>query len=381
MEKSQYFCSPKSTKKVRIMNYAALISGGVDSAVAVALLRERGITPDLFYIKIGSGDEDEWSCTAEEDWEMATAVARKYGCKMEMLDLQKEYWDQVVGYIVDRLKRGLTPNSDVMCNRLIKFGCFEQRVGHAYDRVATGHYAGTETDADGRVWLTTAADALKDQTDFLAQLSSFALQKAVFPLGALQKDEVRAIATREHLAPARRKDSQGICFLGKISFSELAKKYLGEKEGLAVEKETGNIVGKHRGYWFYTIGQRKGLGFAGGPWYVVGKDIARNIIYISRGFQTQAAYADEFEIAEMNYLTANVFAQDGDYPITFKVRHTPEFTPATLHVAKGRLRVRSEQPVQGVAPGQFAVVYDADAHRCIGSGEMRTDAIKGTSSK
>ena len=349
---------------------ACLVSGGVDSAVAVHLLKDAGSTPDLYYIKIGSGPEGEWDCTAEEDWEMATAVAHRYGCKLELIDLQKEYWDRVVGYIVDRLRRGLTPNSDVMCNRYIKFGCFEEQAGHLYDRVATGHYARTEIDGEGRTWLCTSPDAVKDQTDFLAQLDGFSIRKAMFPIGDLDKDEVRRIAEENRLAPAHRKDSQGICFLGKLRFSDLARKYLGEKEGIVVERETGNVIGHHKGYWFYTIGQRKGLGFGGGPWYVVGKDIKRNIIYVSRGYQTQAAYSDSFFVAEPNFLTINPFESDGEYDISLKVRHTPEFTPARLTRRGDRYHILSSQPLQGIAPGQFAVLYDKDCHRCFGSGEI-----------
>lgn len=352
------------------MNIAGLISGGVDSAVMVHLLKEQGHTPDLFYIKIGSGPEGEWDCTAEEDWEMASAVARKYGCRLQLIDLQREYWDRVVGYIIDRLRRGLTPNSDVMCNKYIKFGCFEEQAGRDYDRIATGHYARTETDAEGRVWLATAIDPVKDQTDFLAQLDGWGVRKSLFPVGGLPKEEVRRLAEEHHLAPAHRRDSQGICFLGKIRFAELARKYLGEREGLVVEKETGNIIGRHRGYWFYTIGQRKGLGFGGGPWYVVGKDIRRNIIYISRGFQTAAAYGNEFYVDQPHFITLNPFEADGTYDITFKVRHTPEFTPGRLHVAHGRYRLVSAEPVQGIAPGQFAVLYDRARRRCMGSGEI-----------
>ena len=353
------------------MNTAALISGGVDSAVAVFLLKEQGITPDLYYIKIGSGPEGEWDCRAEEDWEMASAVAHKYGCRLEMIDLQKEYWDEVVGYIIDRLKQGLTPNSDVMCNKYIKFGVFNQRVGHRYDRIATGHYAQTERDDEGRVWLTTSPDPVKDQTDFLAQIDGFSISRLVFPIGHLVKDQVRTLAEQEHLAPAHRHDSQGICFLGKIRFSELARRYLGEREGLVVEKETGNIIGKHNGYWFYTIGQRKGLGFGGGPWYVVGKDIRRNIIYVSHGYQTQAAYGSELLVDKPLFLTCNPFPADGQYDITFKVRHTPEFLHGRLTRHGERYHILSAEPIQGVAPGQFAVLYDAQGHRCYGSGEIR----------
>ena len=353
------------------MTVAALISGGVDSAVAVHMLCEQGLRPDLFYIKIGDGPEGEWNCTAEEDWEMASAVARRYGLHLELIDLQKDYWERVVGYVVERLRQGLTPNSDVMCNKLIKFGCFEERAGKDYDRIATGHYARTEQDEAGRTWLCTSPDAVKDQTDFLAQLDGHVIRKAMFPIGALPKEEVRRLAEEHHLAPAHRRDSQGICFLGKVQFAELARRYLGERKGIVVERETGNVIGSHNGYWFYTIGQRKGLGFGGGPWYVVKKDIRRNIIYVSRGFQTLAAYTTRIPLADPNFITINPFPDDGEYDLTFKVRHTPDFTPGKLLVRGGHYTVHAAAPVQGVAPGQFCTLYDTSHHRCFGSAEIQ----------
>lgn len=358
------------------MTIAGLISGGVDSAVMVHRLFEQGHRPDLFYIKIGSGEEGAWDCSEEEDWEMATAVARRYGLQIEKVDLQRDYWERVVGYMADRLRRGLTPNSDVMCNRLIKFGCFEERYGHAYDRIATGHYARTERDAEGRTWLCTAPDPVKDQTDFLSQLPPAVVRKAMFPVGELTKDEVRRIAAEQHLAPARRRDSQGICFLGKLPFAELARQQLGEREGIFVEKETGNVLGKHRGYWFFTIGQRKGIGLGGGPWYVVKKDIRRNIVYLSRGYQTQAAYSDHFALAVPNWLTENPYPATGDYAVKLKIRHTPEFFDATLHVGgPDHLRVTVAEPLQGVAPGQFCTLYDTQAHRCYGGAEIEVSNL------
>lgn len=354
---------------------AALVSGGVDSSVAVLLLKEHGITPDLYYIKIGTGEVGQWTCSEEEDWEMATAVARHFGCKLERIDLQKEYWERVIGYTIERLKAGLTPNPDVMCNRYIKFGVFDERVGRNYDFVATGHYAGTERDEAGRTWLITCPDPVKDQTDFLAQLDNWQMSRALFPIGQLQKNEVRRMAEREHLAPAHRKDSQGICFLGKLSYNELVRHYLGEREGLIVERETGNIVGRHKGYWFHTIGQRKGLGLSGGPWYVVGKDIDRNIVYVSHGFETKAAYAHSFLIKQPHFITACPFEADGTYDVTFKIRHVPTFTRGRLTRQGERFSLESERPVQGVAPGQFAVVYDAQHHRCYGSGEIDRPTI------
>ena len=346
---------------------AVLLSGGVDSSVVVYELARRGLKPDCFYIKIGPEEEAEWDCTSEEDLEMATAVASRYGCRLEVVDCHKEYWDRVTRYTMDKVRAGFTPNPDVMCNRLIKFGAFHDKRGRDYDLIATGHYACTETDAEGRKWLVTSPDPVKDQTDFLAQIYDWQLRKALFPIGHYVKDEVREIALREHLVTARRKDSQGICFLGKVNYNDYLRRYLGERPGDVLELETGKRIGSHRGLWFHTIGQRHGLGFGGGPWYAVKKDVERNILYVSHGFEPRTAYRQDFPIHDFHFLTMPVDMQR----ITFKIRHTPEYHPAVLEqTGPGSYIVHAEQPIQGVAPGQFCVVYDERHHRCYGSGEI-----------
>ena len=352
------------------MRIATLLSGGVDSSVAVHLLKEAGYTPDLFYIKIGSNDDDELHCTSEEDIEMATLIARKYGCKLEIVDLHRDYWDNVVAYTIDKVRKGLTPNPDVMCNKLIKFGVFEQRVGHAYDKTATGHYA-TITERDGKVYLSTAKDPLKDQTDFLAQLDNLQVSKLMFPVGHLMKDEVRRIAAEASLPSAKRHDSQGICFLGKINYNDFIARYLGEKEGPIVEVETGRILGTHRGYWFHTVGQRKGLSLSGGPWYVVGKDVEANVVFVSQGYDTEKQYGREFVMRDFNFITDNPWeSQSMPVDVTFKIRHTPEFTRGQLYRTGNGYRIMSADKLQGIARGQFGVVYDAQSHICVGSGEI-----------
>ena len=180
---------------------AALVSGGVDSAVSVHMLKEQGIDPHLFYIKIGPDKDTEWNCTSEEDVEICQWLARKYGLKLDVIDLHKEYWDKVVGYTMEKAQQGLTPNPDVMCNKLIKFGCFEEVAGKDFDFTATGHYA-TTTNIGGKVWLSTSPDPVKDQTDFLCQIDALQVSKLMFPIGHLWKHQVREIAEKAHLLNA-----------------------------------------------------------------------------------------------------------------------------------------------------------------------------------
>lgn len=345
---------------------AVLLSGGVDSSVVVYEMARMGLHPDCFYIKIGPEETEEWDCTSEEDLEMATAVAAKYGCKLQVVDCHKEYWDGVTKYTMDKVRNGFTPNPDVMCNRLIKFGAFHEKMGHQYDLIATGHYARTEI-IDGKKWLVTAPDPVKDQTDFLAQIYDWQLQKAIFPIGRYMKDEVRQIAEREHLVNAKRKDSQGICFLGKINYNEYIRRYLGENPGDVIELATGKFIGKHKGLWFHTIGQRKGMGFGGGPWFVVKKDQENNILYVAHGYDPQTAYKQDFPVHDFHFLTEPELPEH----ITFKIRHTPEYHKATVEkTADGAYIIHSAEQIHGVAPGQFCVVYDNDHHRCYGSGEI-----------
>ena len=353
------------------MNIAALLSGGVDSSVVVHLLNEAGYKPTLFYIKIGMDDDELLHCSSEEDIEMASLIAHKYGCKLEVVDLHQDYWDNVVDYTIKKVKLGLTPNPDVMCNKLIKFGVFEQRVGKDFDKTATGHYAGT-AEIDGKTYLTTAKDPVKDQTDFLAQINYLQVSKLMFPLGNMMKSEVRDIALKANLPSSKRPDSQGICFLGKVNYNDFIRRYLGEKEGPIVELETGKILGKHKGYWFHTVGQRKGLGLSGGPWYVIKKDEDANIVWASKGFDADAQYGNEFTMRDFHFITENPWAGDAtEKDVTFKIRHSPEFTKGKILYTPDGYRMVSDEKLQGIAPGQFGVVYDAASKICIGSGEIK----------
>jgi len=363
------------------MTIAALVSGGVDSSVVVHLLKEQGHTPDIFYIRIGMEDEEGYiDCPAEEDIEITSFIARKYGCRFEEVNLHKEYWDNVVSYTVESVRKGLTPNPDVMCNKLIKFGAFEQRRGHAYDYTATGHYATTEV-VDGTVFLATAKDPVKDQTDFLSQLDSRQIAKLMFPIGRYDKSEVRSIACEARLPSAARKDSQGICFLGKINYNDFLRRYLGEKEGKIVELETGRILGNHRGYWFHTIGQRKGLCLSGGPWFVVKKDIAENVLYVSQGYDPVTQYGTEVPLLGFRFLSADLWGsrlKAGEtVDVKFKIRHTPDFAQGHLSKTPDGYAIHSDTPIQGIAAGQYATIYDNDARLVVASGMIAASPAVG----
>lgn len=350
------------------MKIAVLISGGVDSAVAVHRLLQQGHDLHLFYIRIGM-DDGRGDCSAEEDIEMCQYIAAHYNLPFDVVSLHEEYWQYVMEYALRTVREGLTPNPDIMCNKIIKFGFFEDRWGHEFDKTATGHYA-TITEKDGLQWLSTAVDPVKDQTDFLARISYKQLSHSLFPIGDIPKSQVREIAMATKMPNAMRRDSQGICFLGNINYNDFIRRHLGEKPGAIVQIETGKKLGEHRGFWFHTIGQRKGLGLSGGPWYVVKKNVADNVIYVSNGYDCEKQYGRTLFLDEMHFITADPWGADCDQvEITFKNRHMPAFIPGTVtRLADGNYRIDSRDDVQGIAPGQFAVIYDKDKRICYGSG-------------
>lgn len=345
------------------MTVAMLLSGGVDSSVALSLLRQAGHDVTAFYLKIWLEEELAFlgDCPWEEDLAYARSVCQQFDVPLEVVPLQRQYWQQVVTAAIDELRAGRTPSPDIWCNQRIKFGEFFRVAGSGYDKVATGHYARVDMAGD-HYQLRCAPDPVKDQTYFLSSLNQEQLARVIFPIGHLTKRDVRQLASNLELPTRDRKDSQGICFLGKISYRDFVRHHLGEQPGAIIERETGTRWGTHQGYWFHTIGQRQGLGLHGGPWYVVGKDVAANIIYVSHQQHRDERDRERFTTAPAHWI--------GDTPslpttLEVKLRHGPHRTRATVcNATESGLDVVLTKPDPGVAPGQSAIFYDDDI--CLG---------------
>ena len=351
------------------MPIAVLLSGGVDSSVALRRLQAAGQEElTAFYLKIWLEDELAFlgECPWEEDLAFAREVCAQAGVPLEVLPMQREYHQRIVGYALDELRAGRTPSSDVLCNQQIKFGAFVDAIGPQFEAVASGHYARVEA-GSGACRLLCSPDPVKDQTYFLSRLSQAQLARCRFPLGALTKAEVRRLAVQYELANRQRPDSQGICFLGRIPFPEFVRHHLGEQPGEILELETGRRLGEHRGHWFYTVGQRKGLGLSGGPWYVVHKEVAGNAIYVSHRDAQAAAGSSRFDVTSLHWIAG---PPDLDRPLRVKLRHGPHSLPCRLAAttSSGRLQVHLDGRDPGIAAGQFAVFYHGE--ECLGSGVM-----------
>ncbi|CAH9076764.1 unnamed protein product [Cuscuta europaea] len=359
------------------LKLAVLVSGGVDSSVALRLLHAAGHSCTAFYLKIWfqEGFENFWSeCPWEEDLKYVKAVCDQVDVPLQVVHLTDEYWNNVVSYIIDEYRCGRTPNPDVLCNTRIKFGAFMDTIsGMEFDFVASGHYAKiVHASSDQPLQpsvLELSKDVVKDQTYFLSHLSQSQLKRLIFPLGCIPKEEVRKLAKLFDLPNQDRKDSQGICFLGKIKFCDFVARHIGEVEGIILEAETGDYLGKHRGFWFYTIGQRQGLRLPGGPWYVVEKDSKNNVVFVSRNYFSADKKRRLFRVGSLKWLS-------GSYPahanqLQCKVRHGPTLYNCSLAMevdnnGKTVGVVQLSQDDQGLAAGQFAAFYDGMT--CLGSG-------------
>lgn len=364
------------------MKIAVLVSGGVDSSVALRLLQEEGHELTAFYLKIWLEDELSFlgECPWEDDLAYVRAVCEQAGVPLEIVPFQKEYWERVVSYTVNEVKEGRTPNPDMLCNARIKFGAFYDfleknhpelvegsmsKVG-SFDKIATGHYAWTES-RDSQAVLMMSPDPIKDQTYFLSQLSQEQVSKALFPIGKFPKSEVRKLAEKFALPNAKRKDSQGICFLGKIPFDKFLEYHLGKKPGKLIEFETGEVLGEHDGFWYYTVGQRRGIKLPGGPWYVVKKDAEKNEVFISHGAHHELAARDTFEVGSLNWISGQP-SEKRDLQV--KIRHGAKLYPSTVeYLESNAVKVTLKEKDPGVAEGQFAVFYDGAV--CLGGGVIQ----------
>ena len=348
------------------MKIAVLSSGGVDSSVVLKLLQQQGHDVTAFYLKIWLEDELSFlgDCPWEEDLSYLRQICETHHIPLEIIPLQKEYFDEVVSYALKEIRAGRTPNSDLMCNSKVKFGKFYERISDDYELVASGHYADKEV-VDGIHYLRKANDSFKDQTYFLAHLSQQQLQRAIFPLGPYLKSEVRALAEQFDLPNKSRRDSQGVCFLGKIKYSDFVKYHLGERPGDLINADTGQKVGTHQGYWFYTIGQRKGIELSGGPWYVVRKDIPTNTVYISNTYHEEDKHRDNFDVSDIHWIAAPPTPAQMDN-LQVKVRHGEKLYDCILSANSSHVQISGTD--QGLASGQFAVFYSENL--CLGAGTI-----------
>ena len=329
------------------------MSGGVDSSVTAHLLKEQGY--EVIGLFMRNWEDRDGSCPAERDEEDVAEVCHKLGIPFYTVNFTREYWDLVFSEFVEGLKRGVTPNPDILCNQKIKFDHFYKKARDlGADFLATGHYARTNEQGD----LLRAADESKDQTYFLYTVKKEVLKHVLFPLGDLRKSEVREIAKQENLPVAEKKDSTGICFIGKREFRTFMKEYLPMQPGEIVDLE-GNVIGKHEGAFFYTIGQRKGLGI-GGPgeaWFVVGKDIQKNHVIVAQGHDHPALLADQLTFTDVTWV-------DGKPPemCTAKVRYRTPDVPCRFQEKFATF----DPPVWAATPGQSIVFYDGE--KCLGGG-------------
>lgn len=347
------------------------LSGGVDSSVSALLLKQQGYNViGLFMLNWEENDENG-VCSAEADFEDVKRVADKIGIPYYTVNYSKEYLDRVFKDFVEEYKQGFTPNPDVLCNKEIKFGPFlEQALKLGADYVATGHYC-KRVDRDGKVYLYKSFDKNKDQTYFLNQVSNEQLSKVLFPLADLDKPTVRKIAEEYGLVNAKKKDSTGICFIGERNFRNFLKNYIPMKAGDICDLE-GNVIGRHDGVFYYTLGQRRGLniggkdGYENDRWFVVKKDVKKNILYVNCG-ECDEMFSKEITVANMNWIT--------DRPVEpfdcfVKCRYRQPDQKARCEILKdGNIVLKFEEKQRAVTPGQYAVLYAEDG-MCYGGGKI-----------
>ena len=359
------------------------LSGGVDSAVAAHLLKSAGYDVTCCFMRnwdsalnndtLGNSTLNNDICPQEEDYNDAKAVADKLGLPLLRSDYIEEYWNSVFQNFIEEYERGRTPNPDILCNKYIKFDHFLRfAMEKGFDRIATGHYFKSK-EVDGQLRYFKAADVNKDQSYFLAQVDKKALDLSVFPLGDIDKGEVRRIAHELDLPIADKKDSTGICFIGERNFREFLKNYIPMKRGDIIDIDTLEVVGQHEGVYYYTIGQRKGFGVGGnrGPYFCVGKDVKKNILYLTSVKNEEYLYSDSAYISGINWIRK---INDGDIQCKFRYRQSDNQVHIKL-LSDNEALLTYPQKIKAVTPGQQAVFYDDG--ELLGGGVIENTYING----
>lgn len=356
------------------------MSGGVDSSVSALLLKEQGYDVVGVFMKNWDDTDENGVCTATQDYEDVALVAEQIGIPYYSVNFEKEYWDRVFEYFLEEYRNGRTPNPDVMCNKEVKFKAFlDYAMELGADYVAMGHYAQVERDEDGTAHLLRGVDNNKDQTYFLSQLSQDQLKKAMFPLGHLEKSEVRKIAEEAGLATAKKKDSTGICFIGERNFNEFLSEYLPNKPGKMMTLD-GEVKGDHMGLMYYTIGQRQGLGIGGGkesnePWFVIGKDLETATLYVGQGYHHPNLYSDSLYATDIQFTHGKPMPEI--FKCTAKFRYRQADVGVTVHMNEDgtTATVNFDEPVRAITPGQAVVFYDGQ--ECLGGGIIHSAYFEG----
>ncbi|WP_127555411.1 tRNA 2-thiouridine(34) synthase MnmA [Saccharospirillum alexandrii] len=345
------------------------MSGGVDSSVTAALLLEAGYQVEGLFMKNWDEDDGTEYCTAKEDLADAQAVSDRLGIHLHKANFAAEYWDHVFEHFLEEYQAGRTPNPDILCNREIKFKAFlDYALTLGADKIATGHYTRTRTTDQG-TQLLRGLDTNKDQSYFLHAVGHEEFAKTLFPVGELEKPEVRRIAEKYQLATARKKDSTGICFIGERRFSDFLKQYLPARPG-TIETDSGEVIGEHQGLMYYTIGQRQGLGIGGtrnhpeAPWFVAAKDLERNVLTVVQGTHNPALYTQELALSSVYWVAGGAPALPASLMCKHRYRQPDQACQVTA--TDDGYRVTFEQPQRAITPGQSAVFYDGEV--CLGGG-------------
>lgn len=353
---------PKDTRVVVGM------SGGVDSSVAAMLLKEQGYDVIGIFMKNWDDTDEFGVCTATEDYEDVIRVCNQLDIPYYTVNFQNQYWDKVFSYFLEEYKAGKTPNPDVICNKEIKFKAFlDHAMDLGADYVATGHYARVVRE-NGEVHMLRGKDENKDQTYFLNQLTEEQLSKVLFPIGDMEKPKVRELATKANLATASKKDSTGICFIGERNFKKFLSGYMPAQKG-NMETIDRKVMGQHDGLMYYTIGQRHGLGIGGNgdPWFVIGKDMDRNVLYVGQGFHHEMLYSDSIIADNVNWISKGIISDSFECTAKFRYRQSDNKVTVTL-LEDSKAKVIFHEPIRAITPGQAVVFYQEE--ECLGGGTI-----------